>query len=223
MQFEIVPLKEAREKNLEFYFTGKPCKNGHISKRYTSCRKCKTCQDEYVIANEEKLSRQKKDLYERNKEKRLEQAREYRQVNRDKILDYFHRNKEILAERKKEYRKQNREKDLQYTSKRRASKKRAVPIWFDSEEVEKLHKESRRLFEETNVTHHVDHIVPLSSDFVCGLHWHGNMQILTASENIAKHNKYWPDMSDTSNPELVELVRRFKETVLKSEGLVTPS
>lgn len=40
----------------------------------------------------------------------------------------------------------------------------------------------------------VDHIVPLNSDMVCGLHCIDNFQFLTREENARKSNKYWPDM-----------------------------
>ncbi len=40
----------------------------------------------------------------------------------------------------------------------------------------------------------VDHIVPIKSELVCGLHCIDNFQLLTRSENASKGNRYWPDM-----------------------------
>ena len=37
--------KEAKAANETRYFTGKPCKNGHISERFTANRECVACHD----------------------------------------------------------------------------------------------------------------------------------------------------------------------------------
>ena len=42
----MVTRAEAREKGLSWYFTGKPCKKGHIDRRYTSNATCFTCARE---------------------------------------------------------------------------------------------------------------------------------------------------------------------------------
>jgi 5-methylcytosine-specific restriction endonuclease McrA len=81
------------------------------------------------------------------------------------------------------------------TNKRRAVKLQAIPKWFNEQKVLEIYKEAARLTKETRVQHVVDHQVPLQSKLVCGLHWHGNLQILKGSENSSKGNRHWPDMS----------------------------
>lgn len=46
----------------------------------------------------------------------------------------------------------------------------------------------------TGIEWQVDHIVPLQSEFVCGLHNEFNLRVISQSENSSKKNRYWPDM-----------------------------
>ena len=85
-------------------------------------------------------------------------------------------------------------KELAKSAKRRASKKQAVPAWMDKSAVEAIYEKARRFTEITGEPFHVDHIVPLTSDIVCGLHWEGNLQVLPGAENLSKANRVWPDM-----------------------------
>jgi hypothetical protein len=70
----------------------------------------------------------------------------------------------------------------------------AMPVWADVERINSLYREARRLTRTTGVMHHVDHIVPLNSRLVCGLHVPANLEILRARENRSKGNRRWPDM-----------------------------
>lgn len=40
---------------------------------------------------------------------------------------------------------------------------------------------------------HVDHIVPVISDFVCGLNVPWNLAVIPAGPNMSKGNGWWPD------------------------------
>ena len=73
----------------------------------------------------------------------------------------------------------NRKKSADY----RARKLQAKPLWADDEKLLDVYKRCPE-------GHHVDHIVPLKGDNVCGLHVHYNLQYLTPHQNLVKSNKY---------------------------------
>jgi len=50
------------------------------------------------------------------------------------------------------------------------------------------------VYRRAGIEAHVDHIVPLQSKLVCGLHTPDNLTVLLARENISKGNRVWPDM-----------------------------
>ena len=41
---------------------------------------------------------------------------------------------------------------------------------------------------------HIDHIVPICSDIVSGLHVPWNLEVIDAVANMKKSNNWWPDM-----------------------------
>ena len=74
-------------------------------------------------------------------------------------------------------------------NKKRAVKLRAMPKWANQEKMKEIYKNRP-------IGYDVDHIVPLQSKLVCGLHWEGNLQYLPSRENQVKKNRYWPDMPE---------------------------
>jgi len=71
---------------------------------------------------------------------------------------------------------------------------KAWPDWCtEHNDFKKIYDEAKkRRRDGENV--HVDHIVPIRSMFVCGLHVPWNLQVLTELENLKKGNNVWPDM-----------------------------
>lgn len=134
---------------------------------------------------------------ENNAERFKEIKRVYRASNEDHVRQYrreYHiKTKERANALAREWKAANRAQAVALGRKRKAAKIRAVPPWFDSKKANEMYAEARRMTEETGIPHHVDHIVPLQSNLVCGLHWHGNLQVLPAPINWTKSNRHCPD------------------------------
>jgi hypothetical protein len=71
------------------------------------------------------------------------------------------------------------------TIKRRAVKFKAMPRWVDITKV-------NLFIDNCPVGFHIDHIIPLVGEAVCGLHVLENLQYLPAQENRLKSNKVDP-------------------------------
>lgn len=65
----------------------------------------------------------------------------------------------------------------------------ATPPWLNQSQIAEL----RAIYMARKVGEHIDHIVPLKNDLVCGLHVPWNLQTLPAGVNLSKSNKFWPD------------------------------
>lgn len=66
----------------------------------------------------------------------------------------------------------------------------ATPKWADREAIRAIYKKSKNL----GPLFQVDHIVPIQSKYVCGLHVDNNLRIIEDYLNILKSNNYWEDM-----------------------------
>jgi hypothetical protein len=170
-------------------------------------------QREYSAANRDKIRLANNLNYEANREVRLEYANNYYYINKDYILDYHKQNresirtsgikyreinKERIAEVNKSWRQANRHSLTQYQTRRQASKKRAIPAWANCVDdqffVDEIYHLSRVRSEVTGVKYNVDHIVPLISEKVCGLHCSSNLRVIDRLSNISKGNRHWSDM-----------------------------
>ena len=65
----------------------------------------------------------------------------------------------------------------------------ATPAWINWSEVEDFYRIAAELTRVTGIKHRVDHIVPIKGPGVCGLHWEGNLEVVTVTENRHQRNK----------------------------------
>jgi hypothetical protein len=68
MQHEIVPRQQAIHDGLKLYFTGKPCKYGHIDQRYTVSNVCKECHRKLMANYRQKIMNRRKEAEDRSRE-----------------------------------------------------------------------------------------------------------------------------------------------------------
>ncbi len=104
------------------------------------------------------------------------------QNNKEDFAKYYQANQEKIKKQQAEYRKENKGLFNAKNAKRRALLINATPKWVDFKEIETIY---------TNCPegYHVDHIVPLNNEMVCGLHVPWNLQYLPAQENLKKSNR----------------------------------
>jgi len=105
----------------------------------------------------------------------------------------YYENHEYRLKQQSDRCKNNLDKNRARNAKRRARKLNATPKWLTKQQnqaIIEVYKEAKRLEELTGNTYHVDHIVPLINKNVCGLHVPWNLQVLSASENMSKSNKF---------------------------------
>lgn len=140
--------------------------------------KCRACSRAYLEQWRSRHPGAFKTWYLNNRERR-----------RAYWLNWSADKKSYLKATYAEWAKRNKPRINALIAKRTASKKCATPRWADMSAILAIYREAARLTVETGVRHEVDHIYPLQSDVVCGLHCPANLQILTKTENIRKGNR----------------------------------
>lgn len=188
--------KQALFIGLKRYFTGKPCKHGHIDFRKSSNGECFSCNriqfKSYSKRNANKLKEKRLESYAKNPETYRERQRVYTKKNKGAVMArqalWREKNREHQINYAMDYKRKNRSKARKIESDRRARKLQAIPLWYEENLISIVYKKGKELGLE------VDHIVPLGSSLVCGLHCWDNLQLLDKSLNSRKNNNYWPDM-----------------------------
>lgn len=161
---EIISCKDAKAKGLTRYFTGKPCKRGHVAERYTRTSNCLQCDNQRPVSINHRDTCKK--WYDNRTNEQIQKSRLQTRVENMTPEQIATRNSGAIL----------------YSYKR----SKRVPKWSQTDKI-------RQFYMDCPPDCHVDHIIPLCGTLVSGLHVLENLQYLPAQENLKKGNKYDPD------------------------------
>jgi hypothetical protein len=192
---------EAIGLGLTRYFTGKPCKWGHISERLTSSKACVSCKNRrekgrYRAPTDESRKNALKNYY-----KRTEGI-----IDRPSKKARIERRKKYLSKYMREKRRLDKNFCFKDGIRRRINKELAKIGGKKSQSTEEIlgctigefRKYIESQFKKGMGWHnrdqwHIDHIVPMSSakteEDIIALNHHTNLRPIWASENLRKSNK----------------------------------
>jgi hypothetical protein len=182
---------EAKASGAKYYFTGEPCKHGHIAPRKTkgACVDCLKIEWSQALANRAAY------FQEYNRSEAGQKAKKkYYARNKDAVIASAQARPDIAKNAyKKKYKEHNPDLYRELVSLRRRRFRDATPKWLTSEqrmEIRLKYRLAIELSRATGVRHAVDHEVPLQGEDVCGLHVPWNLRVITQEENLKKSNKH---------------------------------
>ena len=182
--------KEAQVTGATHYFTGEPCKHGHVALRKTkgSCIEC------LKIEWQQGAKTRTAYFAEYNKREGVKEAKSvWYEANKEQVINAA---KTRPAHIKKAYQSAWKERNTVWvradTKARRRKHREATPSWLSRKqksEIRQLYQIAITMTQTTGEQYVVDHIIPLRSDTVCGLHVPWNLRVITREENLKKSNK----------------------------------
>jgi hypothetical protein len=176
---DIISRDTARAAGQKRYFTGKPCKYGHVGQRFVGGGACCTCHAVRCDLRDSHTERLRKRKY---------QAKNRDQVNAaNRLWRAKNPAKQKAAQRAWEAVNKGRRAAL--VRHRQALKLKATPPWLTPEDraaMRFLYEEALGMTEHFGVHFEVDHIVPLRGKTVCGLHVPWNLQVVSRTANRSK-------------------------------------
>ena len=137
--------------------------------------------------NPERKRKHSLDSYYRHIEIKKALTRQYKLDHKPRIKEYMRQWRIENKDRIKQYYENNKAWFKTWNSERRA---KMNCKWADRTKIKRIYDKAMQLSIETGVQHHVDHVIPLTHNKICGLHCETNLQILTAFENLTKLNKF---------------------------------
>jgi hypothetical protein len=157
---------------------------------------------------QERIKASRAQYYENNKEAVKLRVAEYRKENKETVkacnIRWCGANKDktnIAATQWRlrnpthgaQWRKNNPDKVANNVSDRKFKLERATPLWSEAEEIKLVYLKRDEYKKLYGILFEVDHIIPIDSDYVCGLHVLANLQLLDKPLNSGKRNKFQTD------------------------------
>jgi hypothetical protein len=174
---------------------------------------CKACVRKetkvWRVANPEKAKASIRAWAKANPERRRELARIWYRAHTEIKRAYGQKNAARIKIKTQRWNKAHPDRKAVHTAKwarnnpekraatlaaRNARKLQATPGWANQGYIEDVYRKAAIFTTRDGTPWHVDHIVPLKSKLVCGLHCEDNLQAILGVENITKGNRSWPDM-----------------------------
>ena len=161
----------------------------------SNCKVCKKQSDDtWRSANRDRMLDKMKEYHRDNADVIKARSKQWYADNTDKAkayhsVRYYDKPYAALKEADPDYVAKAVARNAVY----RARRLQATPSWLNKSQVDQMKEvyvSCKDVTLETGVEHHVDHIVPLQGDNVCGLHVPWNLRVLEAKENMSKGNKH---------------------------------
>lgn len=179
------------------HYAGRPCRHGHSGLRYTSTGHCKPCGSvdavKYAERHPEKITSRVKKWRVANVDRRKAYSTEYRAENQSAIKAATAHYR-ATSDKPRAWQRNNPEYTRAMWARRHAAKISAMPQWADRSEIRSVYAAAVALQQKTGIPHDVDHIIPLISPVVCGLHVAWNLRAIPAAVNRSKGNKIMDEL-----------------------------
>lgn len=188
----------AKSSGASKYLTGRPCPKGHVSARWTINGTCVACHatwaNDFKKRNPEKCRVYQQTYWAKPEAKEVNRAASarVRKNNPGRSTVWGRENVQSCRERARKWDVDNPDKVAAKNARRRSAKLNATPIWADMKAISNIYTRCAEVSRVSGIKYHVDHIVPLRGDDVCGLHVEYNLRIIPAAENQRKSNLMLP-------------------------------